>query len=146
MEIAGESGKMQKFEDFVRIVKILREKCPWDSTQTHESLKVCLKNETAEVLEGIDLLTQYGDGENLKEELGDLLLQVVLHSLIAEEEGLFSLDDVIERISSKMIFRHPKIFCPEDKEAAALSWQELKQREKAMRKTNSEALQTVENP
>ena len=90
MEIAGESGKMQKFEDFVRIVKILREKCPWDSVQTHESLKECLKNETAEVLEGIDLLTQYGDGENLKEELGDLLLQVVLHSLIAEEEGLFS--------------------------------------------------------
>lgn len=122
------------FAEFVEVVGELRKKCPWDSVQTHESLKSCLKNETEEVLEGIDILSREGSGENLCEELGDLLMQVVLHSMIAEEEGLFTLDDVISGISSKMRFRHPKIFSPEDKEAASLSWDELKQREKKLRR------------
>ncbi|MDO4308600.1 MAG: MazG nucleotide pyrophosphohydrolase domain-containing protein [Eubacteriales bacterium] len=121
------------FTEFVEVVGELRKKCPWDSVQTHESLKTCLKNETEEVLEGIDILTGEGSGDNLCEELGDLLMQVVLHSIIAEEEGLFTLDDVISGISAKMKYRHPKIFSPEDKEAAELSWEELKQREKALR-------------
>lgn len=122
------------FEEFVKIVRELREKCPWDSTQTHESLKSCLQNETAEVFEGIDELSLTGSGENLCEELGDILLLVVLHCVIAEEEKLFTLEDVIEGISHKMKFRHPKIFSPEDREAIALSWEELKKREKAMRR------------
>lgn len=122
------------FAELVEVVGELRKKCPWDSVQTHESLKSCLKNETEEVLEGIDILSREGSGENLCEELGDLLMQVVLHSMIAEEEGLFTLDDVISGISSKMRFRHPKIFSPEDKEAASLSWDELKQREKKLRR------------
>lgn len=122
------------FAEFVEVVGELRKKCPWDSVQTHESLKSCLKNETEEVLEGIDILSREGSGENLCEELGDLLMQVVLHSMIAEEEGLFTLDDVISGISSKMRFRHPKIFSPEDKEAASLTWDELKQREKKLRR------------
>ena len=118
------------FEELVKVVRELREKCPWDSVQTHESLKSCLENETEEVLEGIDILSRENDGRNLCEELGDLLLQVVLHSIIAQEEGLFTLDDVILGITDKMRYRHPKIFSPDDKEAASLSWEELKRREK----------------
>lgn len=112
------------------IVRILREKCPWDSAQTHDSLRRCLTDETGEVLEGIDILNSTGNGENLCEELGDLLMQVVLHSILAQEEGLFTIEDVISRISAKMKYRHPRIFSPEDKEAAQLSWEELKRREK----------------
>ncbi len=114
----------------MEVVRELREKCPWDSVQTHESLKSCLVNETEEVLEGIDLLSRENDGGNLCEELGDLLLQVVLHSVIAQEEGLFTLDDVILGITDKMRYRHPKIFSPDDKEAVSLTWEELKRREK----------------
>lgn len=121
------------FKDFVEIVEQLREKCPWDSTQTHESLKTCLINETKEVLEGIDLVTEEQSGDNLCEELGDLLLQVVLHSIIAREEGLFTLEDVIDGISRKMKFRHPHIFAPEDEELNRLTWEELKAREHELR-------------
>lgn len=121
------------FEDFVEIVRQLRERCPWDSVQTHRSLEKCLKDETKEVIEGIDILEKNGDGDNLCEELGDLLLQVVLHSIIAQEEGLFTMDDVISGISAKMKYRHPRIFSPENKAAAALSWEELKRLEKEKR-------------
>lgn len=126
--------KKRTFEELVEIIRILREKCPWDSVQTHESLKNCLQNETAEVLESIDDYTENGKSENLCEELGDLLLQVVLHSVMAEEEGLFTLADVIDGISQKMVFRHPLIFSPEDEEVCSLSWEELKKREKEMRR------------
>lgn len=125
---------MDTFEEFVEVVRRLRRECPWDSVQTHESLKTCLKNETAEVLEGIEILNREGSGDNLCEELGDVLMQVVLHSVIAQEEGLFTIEDVIAGISSKMKYRHPRIFSPEDAEAASLSWEELKKREKAQRR------------
>lgn len=121
------------FSDFVEIVKALREKCPWDSTQTHESLKTYLRNEMQEVFEGIDCLNREGDGDNLCEELGDLLLLIVLNGVIAGEEGLFTMDDVIARVSEKMKFRHPKIFYPEDEEMTSLSWDELKEREQRLR-------------
>lgn len=129
------------FAQFVEVVGELRKKCPWDSIQTHESLKICLKNETEEVLEGIDILTREGSGENLCEELGDLLMLVVLQSVIAQEEGLFTMEDVISGILFKMKFRHPRIFSPEDMEASELSWEELKQREKAMRQKSQESSQ-----
>lgn len=119
-----------KFYDFVEVVRRLRKECPWDSVQTHESLKACLEDETREVLEGIDVLTKSGQGENLCEELGDVLFNIILQSLIAEEEGLFTIDDVISCVSSKMIFRHPRIFSPENKEAVSMSWDELKRTEK----------------
>lgn len=129
----GEDTTKDTFQEFVEVVRELRKKCPWDSVQTHESLKPCLMNEAGEVLEGIDILSRDGDAANLCEELGDVLLQVVLHSVIAQEEGIFTLEDVISRISDKMRYRHPRIFSPEDKEAASLSWDELKQREKDIR-------------
>lgn len=118
------------FKELVDIIKRIRRDCPWDSAQTHESLKECLVNETEEVLEGIDLFRETGDSGNFCEELGDLLMLVILQSEIACEEGIFTLDDVISGVADKMIFRHPKIFSPEDKEACSLSWEELKKREK----------------
>ena len=121
---------MDSFDEFLKVVKQIRKECPWDSVQTHESLKPYLREETEEVLQGVDRLIQQKDAGNLCEELGDVLFQIVLHSVIAEEEGLFTLEDVVMGVMNKMKYRHPKVFSPEDKEAAALSWEELKRREK----------------
>lgn len=123
---------MDSFDEFLKVVKQIRKECSWDSVQTHESLKPYLREETEEVLQGVDRLIQQKDAGNLCEELGDVLFQIVLHSVIAEEEGLFTLEDVVKGVMNKMKYRHPKIFSPEDKEAAALSWEELKRREKAL--------------
>ena len=124
---------MEVFDEFMEVVRAVRKNCPWDKVQTHESLKPYLVNETNELLEGIDRLGRENDSENLCEELGDVLFQVALHSVIAQEEGLFTIEDVISGISSKMQFLHPKIFAPEDEEAVKLSWDELKKREKEQR-------------
>lgn len=124
---------MEVFEEFMEVVREVRKNCPWDKVQTHESLKPYLVNETNELLEGIDRLKEKNGSENLCEELGDVLFQVALHSVIAEEEGLFTIEDVISGISSKMQFRHPKIFSPENKEVVNLSWDELKKKEKEQR-------------
>ena len=121
---------MQEFDRFIKVVGEIREKCPWDSVQTHESLKKYLVEESQEVLDGIDRLNETGDSDNLCEELGDVLFQVVLHSLIAQEEGIFTIEDVISGVTDKMQFRHPKIFSPDDAEAVSLSWDELKARER----------------
>ena len=83
--------------------------CPWDREQTHRSLKPECVEEAAEVIGGINILDRTGNGDNLKEELGDLLLQVVMHAEIAEEEGLFDLADVIHGVAEKMVRRHPQI-------------------------------------
>jgi len=124
---------MEVFEEFMEVVREIRKNCPWDKVQTHESLKPYLVNETNELLEGIDRLKEKNDSENLCEELGDVLFQVALHSVIAEEEGLFTIEDVISGISSKMQFRHPKIFSPENKEVVNLSWKKKKKKEKEQR-------------
>ena len=123
---------MDSFDEFLTVVKQFRKECPWDSVQTHESLKPYLREETEEVLQGVDRLIQQKDAGNLCEELGDVLFQIVLHGVIAEEEGLFTLEDVVMGVMNKMKYRHPKVFSPEDKEAAALSWEELKRREKTL--------------
>ena len=127
---------MQEFDRFMEVVRELRKKCPWDSVQTHESLKPYLMEEAGEVLEGIDHLNAEGDSQNLCEELGDVLFQVALHSVIAEEEGLFTIEDVISGVTDKMQFRHPKIFAPEDRELCSLSWEALKAKERSA-KSNS---------
>jgi len=95
-------------EYFIGIVRRLRGEggCPWDREQTHKSLRPYLLEETYEVLEALDA----GDMNKLREELGDLLLQVVLHSVIAEEEGEFTLEEVAAGISEKLIRRHPHVF------------------------------------
>ena len=123
------------YEDFLKIIVRLRAEdgCPWDRAQTHESLKPCLIEEAYEVLEGIDRLKETGDWENLCEELGDVLLQAVMHARIAEEEGLFSMEDVVQGISEKMIRRHPHVFGGEqakDAGDALESWEAVKAKEK----------------
>lgn len=103
---------MTEFERLQEIIARLRGEngCPWDREQTHASLKPACVEEAAEVVCGINILEKTGDAENLKEELGDLLLQVVMHAQIAEEENLFTIEDVIHGISEKMIRRHPHVF------------------------------------
>ena len=103
---------MDSFDKLKNVVERLRAEdgCPWDREQTHMSLKAPCIEEAAEVICGINILEQTGNAENLKEELGDLLLQVLMHAQIAAEEGLFSIDDVIKGITDKMVRRHPHVF------------------------------------
>lgn len=126
------------FEDYIEIIKKLRapDGCPWDRAQTHESLKPCMINETAEALAAIEVLQKTGDAGNLCEELGDMLLQVVLQSQIAADEGLFDIGDVVRAASEKMIRRHPHVFT-ENKELP--DWETIKQAEKAQIPTAVEA-------
>jgi tetrapyrrole methylase family protein/MazG family protein len=117
------------FEEFMDIIRKLREGCPWDREQTHESLKSCLLEECYETIEAID----NKDKENLREELGDVLLQVALHSVIAEETQAFTIDDVITEETEKMIRRHPHIFgdvAVENSEGVIKNWEEIKKQEK----------------
>ena len=99
-------------EDLMDIVKVLRSEngCPWDRRQTHKSLKPYMMEEAAELVSSIRIYDNTGNAENMREELGDILLHVMLHSCIAEEEEIFTLEDVICGISEKMIRRHPRIF------------------------------------
>ena len=103
---------MSEIDRLKTIVEKLRAEdgCPWDRAQTHESLKPACIEEAAEVIGGINILTETGKAGNLREELGDLLLQVVFHAVIAEEEGLFTLEDVAKTVSDKMVRRHPHVF------------------------------------
>lgn len=126
---------MAEIDRLKEIVETLRSEngCPWDRVQTHESLKPECIEEATEVINGINNYTKTGDAENLKEELGDLLLQVMFHSVIAEEEGLFTFDDVAKTVSEKMIRRHPHVFdgvTYNSKEEQHAAWEELKKAEK----------------
>lgn len=125
---------MYSFQDLTDIIAKLRsdEGCPWDREQTYESLKKCLADEAQEVYEAVDS----HDMENLCEELGDVLLQVMLNSQIAKEEGAFTIDDVIDGLCRKMIRRHPHVFggvkVNSVEEGLAL-WNAIKAQEKAER-------------
>lgn len=127
--------KRYTLEDFQNIIAELRSDhgCPWDRVQTHDSLRPCVTEEATELLAAIRIYEKTGNPENMQEELGDLLMQVVLHSEIAKEEGLFTMDDVIAGISEKMIRRHPHVFGdmdPNDREAISRNWDTIKQQEK----------------
>ncbi len=126
---------MTKFEELENIIARLRapDGCPWDREQTHSSLKAACIEEAAEVVCGINILEDIGNSDNLKEELGDLLLLIVMHAQIAEEEGLFTMDDVIQGISDKMIRRHPHVFGEEtaaDSGEVLDKWNAIKKQEK----------------
>ena len=128
-------SKKYTFEEFVEVIETLRGEhgCPWDKAQTHESLRPCMMEEAAELLGAIRIYKQTGNAENMQEELGDILLQSVMHSVIAKEEGLFTIEDVITGISEKMIRRHPHIFTEEkttDTERINQNWEEIKKQEK----------------
>ncbi len=132
------------FDEFMDIIRKLRseEGCPWDREQTHESLKICLLEECYETIEAIDKK----DDENLCEELGDILLQVALHSVIAEETKEFSIDAVISAEAEKMIRRHPHVFgdvIVEDAAGVVRNWEDIKRKEK---KANNIAEEILEVP
>ncbi|MGL4867553.1 MAG: nucleoside triphosphate pyrophosphohydrolase [Cetobacterium sp.] len=122
---------MHKLDEFVQLIKKLRSKdgCPWDKEQTLETLKPHLLEETYEVLEAMDI-----GGDSLKGELGDLLLQIVFQSNISEEKGEFTIGDVIESISEKMIRRHPHVFGElegiKTSDEVLINWEKIKKEEK----------------
>ena len=134
---------MKEIDEFRGVVKKLRAKdgCPWDSVQTLSTLKTCLVEEAAEVVCGVNIYDQAGDGENLKEELGDLLFIIMLMSEIATEEEMFEFEDIVNGIKEKMIRRHPKIFTDGDTvnlEKEVKTWAQIKEQEKAKKKLKEE--------
>lgn len=122
----------ERFSELLEVMARLRGQngCPWDKEQTHASLKPCLLEETYELLDALD----EGDSRKLKEELGDVLLQVVFHSQIAAEESKFSIKDVIAQLTDKLIRRHPYVFAgeplPEDTAAVLKQRLQIKANEK----------------
>ena len=130
-----DKNKKYTYEDFLEIIKTLRGEngCPWDRVQTRESLKPCMMEEAAELLASIRIYDRTGNPENMREELGDVLLQVVMHAQIASEEGLFTMEDVVDEVSRKMIRRHPHVFgtsSADTSEEALQNWEEIKKEEK----------------
>ena len=129
---ADETIRYRQFSYLKEIVAILRSPagCPWDREQTHRSIRKNLLEETYEVLETID----DDDPEAMCEELGDLLLQIMLHAQMAAEDGYFTVDDVIAGLNAKLVRRHPHVFKgeqAENAEQALANWQEIKAAEKA---------------
>ncbi|MDQ4111164.1 MAG: hypothetical protein M3306_08695 [Actinomycetota bacterium] len=109
--------------EFLDLMRLMRERCVWKSSQTHASLAQYLREESDEVLEAID----EADPEHLKEELGDLLLQVYFHAAIAEEAGEFTMDDVIAGLTAKMKRRNPHVFGPEASSGRRYTLEEVEQ-------------------
>ncbi len=129
------SEKQYTYEEFLEIIAALRSEngCPWDKVQTHDSLKPCMMEEAAELLASIRIYNKTGNPENMVEELGDVLLQVVMHAQIASEEGLFTMKDVVNEVSRKMVRRHPHVFgtgSADTPDEVLVNWEEIKKEEK----------------
>ena len=126
-----EAETLHQLGRLVEVMHTLREKCPWDAEQTHESLMTYLIEETVEVVEAVE----NGSDEQLREELGDLLLQVFFHAEIATERGAFTLADIAHDIADKLIARHPYVYAnqnvPED------VWESWERRKKAEKQRDS---------
>ena len=121
---------MQEFNRLIEIIKALRAPngCPWDKKQTMYSLKNDMMEEMAELLDALD----NKDIENIKEELGDIMLHIVFHSVIAEEDKLFNIEDVLKNINEKLIRRHPHVFSDvvvKDAEEVTVNWDKIKEEE-----------------
>ncbi|MBI3590161.1 MAG: nucleoside triphosphate pyrophosphohydrolase [Candidatus Melainabacteria bacterium] len=132
---------MKPIEDFIKTVAKLRapDGCPWDKEQTHKTLKRYLIEEAYETIDAID----NDDSKALMEELGDVLLQVVLHSQIAKENNQFSFDELVDFINKKMISRHPHVFSDvvvKDTAEVLDNWEKLKKEEKPNKKTIFEGI------
>ena len=131
------------YEDLLEIIRLLRspEGCPWDSVQTHKSIRRGMLEEAYEAAEAIDT----GDTALLKEELGDVLMQVVFHADIEKDAGRFTMDDVCDGVVKKLLFRHPHVFGDgqaETAERVGVSWEQLKRQEKGQ-KTAADTLDSV---
>ena len=130
-------------KDLEEIVRLLRAPggCPWDAEQTHQSIRRNFLEEAYEAVEAID----EGSPEHLKEELGDVLLQVVFHALMEQEAGRFDLDAVADGICKKLIFRHPHVFgtaAADTSEEVLVNWEALKRQEKGQQ-TTADAMDAV---
>ncbi len=126
--------------DFLRLITVLRSPggCPWDRKQTHESIKKNFIEETYEVVEAINKV----DAQSLREELGDVLLQVAMHSEMESEKGSFDFNDVVNDICKKLVVRHPHVFgdvAAQSSDEALQSWDQVKLKTKGMKK-QSEAI------
>ncbi|MNZ70283.1 Nucleoside triphosphate pyrophosphohydrolase [compost metagenome] len=141
---SDDSLRIRSFQRLHEIVTILRspEGCPWDREQTHQSIRKNLIEETYEVLETID----EDDPDHMREELGDLLLQIMLHSQMEEELGTFTAYDVIQELNEKLLYRHPHVFgdlSAEDAETALKNWDAMKAEEKRRKGIKPEELSAL---
>ena len=128
-------------EKLIEVIRVLRSEngCVWDRAQTHESLRPNMLEEAYEAVEAINK----GDILNLREELGDVLLQVLLHSQIASESNEFNIEDVAKELKDKLIHRHPHVFGSEKAdtpEEVIQNWEKLKQEEKKDRKSQMDGI------
>ena len=138
--------KYENLEKLIETIRILRspEGCQWDREQTHKSLRPNMLEEAYEAVDAIDS----GDMSNLKEELGDVLLQVVLHSQIADDEGGFNIDDVAKELNEKLIHRHPHVFGNQKVNSTAEilnNWDLLKKEEKKDRKSAMDGISKAQS-
>jgi len=140
------SGAVQELLDIMRALRDKDTGCPWDLRQDFRSLAPYAIEEAYEVADAIER----GDFEDLRDELGDLLLQVVFHAQMAQEHGLFTFDDVAAAINDKMLRRHPHVFGDEsvaDAEAQGAAWEEHKKREREARSgADASALSGIRKP
>ena len=132
----NQTMKYPHLEKLVDIIAVLRSEngCPWDREQTHKSLRPNMLEEAYEAVDAID----DGDIPNLREELGDVLLQVVLHAQIAKDNNEFDIEDVAKELSEKLIHRHPHVFGTAHVDSAddvMVNWDKLKKEEKTYRKS-----------
>ena len=139
MENTNQKNPEEKIKKLMQVVSILRDPidgCPWDLEQTHISLIPYVLEEAYEVADAI----RENNPNELKEELGDLLLQIILHAQIAKEKNLFDMTDIIETITKKLTRRHPHVFKNKKKISISKvrdSWEMIKQKEKPLKKTKS---------
>lgn len=135
--------KKYSIEDLLEILRRLRGEngCPWDKVQTHDSIKNCMIEESYEAIDALEK----GDDKMFANELGDLLFQVVFHSILAQERGAFTFDDVVYEISQKMIDRHTHVFGADtasDEDQALNTWEANKKKEKGLQ-SQTEAMRDV---
>ena len=130
--------------DFLEIMRLLRGPggCPWDAEQTHQSIRRNFLEETYETLDALDR----DDPEAMCEELGDVLMQVVFHATIEAERGRFTMDDVVDGVAQKMVYRHPHVFGgtmqADNSEQVLVNWEVLKRQEKGQRST-ADAIEAI---
>ncbi|MCM8767098.1 MAG: hypothetical protein NC917_00060 [Candidatus Omnitrophica bacterium] len=121
--------KKYGFKELLKIMEKIREKCPWDKKQTNESILEYLREETEEFIEEL----KKKDYNGMKEELGDILWQVIFHSQILKEKNIFTIDDVIDALCKKMIKRHPHVFGNKkvkDEKEVIENWEKIKKQGK----------------
>jgi tetrapyrrole methylase family protein/MazG family protein len=121
--------KKYNFKDLLKIMERIREKCPWDKKQTNESILKYLKEETEEFIQAL----KEKDYKGIKEELGDILWQVIFHSQILKEKNILTIEEVIDNLCKKMIRRHPHVFSNKkvkNEKEVIENWEKIKEKEK----------------